>query len=291
MKTSAVHLAALLAALLLLAAPLPVRAGGKPFLTVSATTSTRDSGLLDFLLPIFESQSGIQVRVIAVGTGRALELGERGDVDAVLVHDRRSENRFMAQGYGLLRRDVMYNDFVVVGPAKDPAHIHGAKDAVEAFRRIAAARAPFLSRGDDSGTNKEELRLWAAAGIHPEHASGTWYKETGSGQGPTLNTAAELDAYVLVDRGTWIAFRNKRDLRILVQGGPRLRNPYGVLIVNPKLHPDVKVELARRFVDWLTSPEGQAAIGSFRVHGQVLFHPDARNGPPPNPWLNTPAAH
>lgn len=281
--------AALLAGLLLVVAP--VGAAGRPFLTVSATTSTRDSGLLDFLLPIFEAQSGIQVRIIAVGTGRALELGQRGDVDAVLVHDRKSEDRFMAQGYGLLRRDVMYNDFVVVGPAKDPARVHGAKGAVEAFRRIAAVRAPFLSRGDDSGTNKEELRLWDVAGIHPESASGTWYKETGSGQGATLNTAAELDAYTLVDRGTWISFRNKRDLRILLQGDPRLRNPYGVLIVNPKLHPQAKVKLARRFVDWLTSPEGQAAIASFRVHGQVLFHPDANRGPPPNPWLKQPAAH
>jgi tungstate transport system substrate-binding protein len=276
------------AAVLALALPLvagPVRAAERPFITVSSTTSTRDSGLLDYLLPIFESASGVQVRIIAVGTGQALQLGERGDVDAVLVHDRLSEDRFMARGDGLLRRDVMYNDFVVLGPARDPARIHGAKDAVVAFRRIAAAHAPFLSRGDDSGTNKEELRLWKAAGIDPRGASGTWYKETGSGQGATLNTAVELDAYTLVDRGTWISFRNKRDLRILVEGDPRLRNPYGVIVVNPQRHPQVKVDLARRFVDWLVSGAGQAAIASFRVDGQVLFHPDAKQGPPATPRL------
>lgn len=275
--------AAFLVALLLLAAA--ARAEGAPFITVASTTSTRDSGLLDYLLPVFESATGIQVRIIAVGTGQALQLGERGDVDAVLVHDRASENRFMAEGYGLLRRDVMYNDFVVLGPARDPARIQGMTDATAAFRRIAAAKAPFLSRGDDSGTNKEELRLWKAAGIDPHGASGTWYKETGSGQGATLNTAAELDAYTLVDRGTWISFRNKGDLRILVEGDPRLRNPYGVMIVSPERHPQVKVKLARRFVAWLVSGPGQATIASFRVEGQPLFHPDAAHGPPPNPWL------
>jgi len=255
----------------LLAAASPAKAADT-FITVASTTSTRDSGLLAYLLPIFEAKTGIEVRVVAVGTGRALKLGEHGDADVVLVHARAAEDRFMQAGYGLLRRDVMYNDFVIVGPKNDPAAIHGMTSATAAFRQIAQRHAAFLSRGDDSGTNKAERRIWKAAGIDPTPASGTWYRETGSGMGATLNTAVELDAYTLADRGTWLSFRNRRDLVIQVEGDPVLRNPYGIMIVNPKLHPSVKVGAARKFVDWITSQEGRKAINAFQVDGKQLFH-------------------
>jgi len=209
---------------------------------------------------------------VAVGTGRALRLGEKGDVDAVLVHDRASELRFVAEGYGIGRREVMYNDFVVVGPAADPAGIRGSEDAA-ALARIAESEAIFTSRGDDSGTHKAELRLWESAGVDARAASGTWYRETGSGMGATMNTASELEAYLLVDRGTWISFKNRGDLEILVEGDPRLRNVYGAILVDPERHPHVKIDDARAFVTWLVSETGRAAIAGFRLGGIPLFHP------------------
>jgi tungstate transport system substrate-binding protein len=248
-----------------------VHADDAPFLTLASTTSTRDSGLFDAILPGFEASTGIQVRVVAVGTGQALALGRRGDADALLVHDRASEDAFLADGQALLRRDVMYNDFVLVGPRADPAGIRGTDGAAQALAKIAAQQAVFVSRGDDSGTHKEELRLWKAAGIDPHEASGRWYREVGDGMGATLNVANELPAYTLSDRATWLAFRNRADLEILVEGDPVLRNPYGVLVVNPARHPQVKVELATRFADWITGPEGRAAIAGFRIGGQPAF--------------------
>ncbi len=243
------------------------------FITLASTTSTRDSGFFDFVLPRFQAETGIEVRVVAVGTGRALRLGEKGDVDAVLVHDRASELRFVAEGYGIGRREVMYNDFVVVGPAADPAGIRGSEDAAAALARIAESEAIFTSRGDDSGTHKAELRLWESAGVDARAASGTWYRETGSGMGATMNTASELEAYLLVDRGTWISFKNRGDLEILVEGDPRLRNVYGAILVDPERHPHVKIDDARAFVTWLVSETGRAAIAGFRLGGIPLFHP------------------
>lgn len=262
------------AALLLLFLTLVVGAKAEaPYIILASTTSTRDSGLLAHILPRFEARTGIAVRVIAVGTGRALGLGEKGDVDALLVHDTVSEERFMAEGHGSLRREVMYNDFVIVGPVDDPAGIATTTDAAEALATIAARKALFVSRGDDSGTHKAELRLWKAADHDPSGASGSWYRETGSGMGATLNTASELGAYALSDRGTWLSFRNRRELRILVQGDPPLRNVYGVLVVNPQRHPHTKARLARKLVDWLSSEEGRRAIADFRLEDQPLFFP------------------
>ena len=243
------------------------------FLTLASTTSTRDSGFFDAVLPAFEAKTGIQVRVVAVGTGRALRLAERGDVDAVLVHDRSSELAFVSGGHGIARREVMYNDFVVIGPSGDPARVRGVRDAATAFVRIAESRAIFTSRGDDSGTHKAELRLWEAVGIDARTASGTWYRETGTGMGATLNTAAEFGAYLLVDRGTWLSFKNRGDLQVLVEGDPRLRNVYGIILVNPERHPHVKSEQARVFAEWLVSKEGRTAIAAFRLEGMQLFHP------------------
>ena len=246
------------------------------FLMLASTTSTRDSGFFDAVLPQFEAKTGIQVRVVAVGTGRALDLGERGDVDAVLVHDRPSELDFVARGYGIARREVMYNDFVVIGPGADPAGVRGMADAAAAFARIAESRAIFTSRGDDSGTHKAELRLWKAAGVDARSDSGTWYRETGTGMGATMNTAAELGAYLLADRGTWISFKNRRDLQILVEGDPRLRNVYSAILVDPARHSHVKSEEARALVEWLVSDEGRAAIAAFRLGGVQLVHPAPR---------------
>jgi tungstate transport system substrate-binding protein len=208
---------------------------------------------------------------VAVGTGQALEIGRRGDADALLVHDRASEDLFLAEGHALFRRDVMYNDFVIVGPSADPGGIRGLASASSALAQLATRQASFVSRGDDSGTHKAELRLWQAAGIDPRGASGRWYRETGGGMGATLNVAAELPAYTLADRATWLAFRNRRELALLVEGDASLRNPYGVLVVNPALHPHVKVELATRFADWLTGPAGRKAIESFTLDGKPLF--------------------
>jgi tungstate transport system substrate-binding protein len=245
-------------------------------IVVASTTSTEQSGLFGYLLPLFERTSGIAVRVIAQGTGQALDTGRRGDADVLFVHDKPGELKFVAEGWGRERREVMYNDFVIVGPEADPAHIAGGRDAVSAFTRIAAAKQPFASRGDDSGTNRVELRLWQAAGIDPRAANAGWYRELGSGMGPTLNTASALGAYALADRGTWISFRNRGELRILVQGDERLFNQYGVMLVNPAKHLTVKAELGIVFIEWLTSTEGQTAIAGYRIDGQQLFFPNFR---------------
>lgn len=245
------------------------------FITVASTTSTQNSGLFEFLLPVFTEKTGIEVRVIAVGTGQAIKLAENGDADLLLVHDRAGEMKFLRQGYGINRREVMYNDYVIVGPASDPAAVRGVKDAAAAFRRIAGAGSSFVSRGDDSGTNRQELRLWQAAGIDAMAASGTWYKEVGAGMGATLNTAAGMDAYTLTDRATWVAFRNRANLELLAEGDQRLFNQYAVIEINPAVHPSVKSAEAKAFADWLVSREGQAVIGAFVVDGQVLFHPNA----------------
>ncbi len=245
------------------------------YITVASTTSTENSGLFEHLLPQFTEATGIDVRVIAVGTGQAIGLARRGDADVLLVHHRPSEEAFVAEGAGVARFDVMYNDFVIAGPADDPAGLSGLTDAAEAAARIAAARTLFVSRGDDSGTHKKELELWAAAGLSPAASGDPWYRETGSGMGAALNTASALSAYVLTDRGTWISFANKGDLEVLVEGDIRLANPYGVLLVNPERHRHVKAEMGQAFIDWLLSDSGQAAIAAFRVDGRQLFFPNA----------------
>jgi len=261
-----------LAAALLLA-PGPALAGERS-ITVASTTSTEQSGLFGHLLPAFTTATGIAVRVVAVGTGQALDIGRRGDADVVFVHDRAAEDRFVAEGFATARRDVMFNDFVIVGPRGDPAGAAG-KDGVEALRRIAAAGAPFISRGDKSGTHAAELRTWREAGLEPK---GGWYREIGGGMGPALNTASAQNAYVLADRGTWLSFKNRGDLAVLVEGDRRLFNPYGVMPVNPARHPHVKARDAQAFVDWLVSPEGQRTIGEYRIGGEPLFFPDAAGG-------------
>ncbi|MFL5076738.1 MAG: substrate-binding domain-containing protein [Microvirga sp.] len=243
------------------------------FITLASTTSTEQSGLFRHLIPIFREDTGIDVRVVAVGTGQALAIGARGDADALLVHDRAGEDKFVADGHGIDRRDVMHNDFVIAGPASDPAGIKGVKDAREAFRRIAAAKAPFASRGDDSGTHRMELRLWKAAAIDPQ--SDPNYRELGSGMGPTLNTAAGLDAYVLSDRATWASFQNRQNLVLLVAGDPALFNQYGSILVNPAKGPHIKAAEARIWHEWLTSGRGRAAIAGFKVLGAQLFFPSA----------------
>ncbi len=246
------------------------------FITVASTTSTRDSGLFDTILPLFTKLSGIEVRVVAVGTGQAIKLAKNGDADVLFVHHRKSEDAFIAEGFGVERFDVMYNDFVVLGPASDPAGIAAIKDVVEAFKSIAATKSPFLSRGDDSGTNKKERALWKQGGIDTATVSGTWYRETGAGMGATLNTAAATDSYSMADRGTWLAFNNRGSLKVLVEGDTRLLNPYGVMLVNPKRHPHTKAEAGQKFIDWLISPTGQAAIAGFKINGEPLFKANAK---------------
>ena len=241
-------------------------------ITVASTTSTEASGLFDHILPIFEERTGIDVRVVAVGTGQAIEIARRGDADVLLVHHRPSEEAFIANGHGVRRYPVMYNDFILVGPGDDPAGIEGMDEAPAALARIAEAGAAFASRGDDSGTHKKERGLWAKAGVQP---GGSWYRETGSGMGRTLNTAAAMDAYALADRGTWISFDNRRDLELLVEGDSELFNPYGVMLVSPEQHPHVKADPGRRFIDWLTDDPGQEAIADYRLRGKQLFHPNA----------------
>jgi tungstate transport system substrate-binding protein len=244
-------------------------------ITVASTTSTEQSCLFGHILPIFTRETGIAVRVVALGTGQALDVGRRGDADVVFVHDRASEERFVAEGFGGPRRHVMFNDFVITGPAADPARIAGLGDTAEALRRIAAARAPFISRGDRSGTHAAELRLWQQAGVDPATGRGQWYREVGQGMGPALNTAAAQGAYILADRGTWLSFRNRQDQRILIEGDARLFNQYGVMLVNAQRHPHVKAADAQRFIDWLLSAAGQAAIASYRINGEQLFFPNA----------------
>jgi tungstate transport system substrate-binding protein len=245
------------------------------FITVASTTSTEQSGLFGQLLPRFEQKTGIKVHVVAVGTGQALDLARRGDADVVFVHARPAEEKFLAEGHGVKRYPVMYNDFVLLGPKSDPAKIGGGKDILEAFKRLEAARAPFVSRGDKSGTHLAELDLWEAAGIDIDKVKGPWYRDTGQGMGPALNTASSMNAYILGDRGTWLSFKNRGDLTILVEGDKRLFNQYGVMLVNPNKHPSVKKELAQMFVDWVISPEGQKAIADYKINGEQLFYPNA----------------
>ncbi len=246
------------------------------FITVASTTSTENSGLFAHLLPQFTAASGIEVRVVAVGTGQAIKLARNGDADVLFVHHKPSEEAFVADGYGIERFDVMYNDFVLVGPAVDPAGIRDLAEAPAAFARIAAAEAPFASRGDDSGTHKKELGLWQAAGVDAVAASGTWYRETGSGMGATLNTASAMDAYALTDRATWLKFANKGGLEVLVEGDPRLFNQYGIILVSAQKHPHIKTADGEAFIRWLTAPAGQAAIGTYRIEGAQAFFPNAR---------------
>ena len=256
-----------------LAAPL-VAVQAQETITVASTTSTEQSGLFQYLLPAFERATGIKVHVVAVGTGQALDMGRRGDADVVLVHDRPAEDRFIVEGFGVDRRDVMYNDFVIVGPKQDRADVRKSADVLDAFRRVAAANATFASRGDKSGTHAAELRFWKDAGIDPTKLAN--YKELGAGMGPTLNTAAGLGAYALADRGTWLSFKNRQDLTIVFAGDPRLFNPYGVMMVNPRKFPHVKKEAAQRFIDWITAPAGQATIAAYKVNGEQLFFPSAQ---------------
>jgi tungstate transport system substrate-binding protein len=245
-------------------------ANAQDFITVASTTSTEQSGLFKHLLPEAKKALGFDIRVVAVGTGQALDMGRRGDADVEFVHDKAAEEKFLAEGFGVKRFDVMYNDFIIVGPKSDPADAKG-NDVIAGLRKIAAARAPFASRGDKSGTDAAEKRYWKAAGIEPK---GAWYRETGSGMGPTLNTAAGMDAYALCDRGTWVSFKNREDLVILVEGDKKLFNQYGVMLVNPAKHPYVKKDLGQKFIDWLISPEGQRAIADYRIDGQQLFFPN-----------------
>jgi len=245
-------------------------------IVLASTTSVQDSGLLEHILPAFTAANGIEVRVLAQGTGQALATAARGDADLVLVHDPEAEDRFIAEGHGKARRQIAWNDFVIAGPAGDPAHVGGGHDAQAALRAIAAARAPFVSRGDKSGTDALEKRLWRAIGLKPSSAAGdAWYRDIGGGMGAALNAAAGMSAYTLTDRGTWLNFGNKADLRILVEGDPGLVNRYDVILLDPVKHPDAKHEAARRLRDWLISPAGQSAIGAYTVHGEQLFHPSA----------------
>ncbi len=243
-------------------------------IVVASTTSTQDSGLFGYLLPIFKARTGIEVKVIAQGTGQALDTARRGDADVVFVHAKPQEEKFLAEGFGVKRFDVMYNDFVLIGPKGDPAGVKG-QDIVAAFRTIKTKAAPFVSRGDRSGTHTAELALWKQAGIDIAAAKGPWYRDIGQGMGAALNTASAMNAYVLSDRGTWISFRNRGDLDIVVEGDKRLFNQYGVMLVNPEKHPHVKKELGQAFVDWLISADGQATIANYKIGGQQLFFPDA----------------
>jgi tungstate transport system substrate-binding protein len=244
------------------------------YITVASTTSTEQSGLFKHLLPIYEKKTGVQVRVVALGTGQALDMGRRGDADVVFVHARPLEEKFVAEGYGVRRHEVMYNDFALIGPKADPARVAGGKDVVQALQRIHQAKAPFVSRGDRSGTHFAELELWKAAAIDIGRDKGTWYREIGQGMGAALNTAAGMNAYVLSDRGTWLSFKNRDELGIVVEGDRRLFNQYGIILVN---QPAVKKEMGQAFIDWIVSREGQDAIAAYKIDGQQLFFPNAGN--------------
>lgn len=244
-------------------------------ITVASTTSTEQSGLFGYLLPLFSKAEGIEVKVVAVGTGQALDIGRRGDADVVFVHDRAAEDKFMSEGQGVKRFDVMYNDFVIVGPRSDPAKITGGKDVTDALRKIAAVKAPFISRGDKSGTHAAELRLWKEAGVDVGSGKDSWYREIGQGMGPALNMASSSNAYLLSDRGTWLSFKNRGELAILTEGDKRLFNQYGVMLVNPATHSNVKAKDGQAFIDWLVSPKGQDAIAAYKVGGEQLFFPNA----------------
>jgi tungstate transport system substrate-binding protein len=276
--TSLLSRRGLVAALLVFAAAAtaPAARAQDKFIVMSSTTSTEQSGLFKHLLPIFKQATGIDVRVVALGTGQALDTARRGDADIVFVHDQAAEEKFVAEGWGLQRLPVMYNDFVLVGPKADPAGIKGA-DIVGALGKLAASGQPFISRGDKSGTHAAELRYWKAAGIDAPAQRATGYKECGCGMGPALNIGASSNAYVLTDRGTWLSFKNRADLVILVQGDRRLFNQYGVMVVNPARHPHVKKDLAQQFADWIVSPAGQAAINSYKIEGEQLFFANAKS--------------
>ncbi|WP_046868652.1 extracellular solute-binding protein [Microvirga massiliensis] len=263
-----------LAAAALIALPVLAHAQERS-ITVASTTSTEQSGLFKHLLPAFTKKTGIEVKVVAVGTGQALDIGRRGDADVVFVHDKAAEEKFVAEGFATKRQDVMYNDFVLVGPKSDPAHTKG-KDILTGLRKVAEAKAPFISRGDKSGTHAAELRYWKDAGIDLNASKGDWYKEIGQGMGPALNTASAQNAYVLSDRGTWLSFKNRGDLAILVEGDQRLFNQYGVMLVNPAKHPHVKAAEGQAFIDWLVSPEGQKTIADYKIDGEQLFFPNAK---------------
>lgn len=244
-------------------------------IVVASTTSTQDSGLFGHILPLFKAKTGIDVRVVAQGTGQALDTGRRGDADVVFVHAKPAEEKFLAEGFGVKRYPVMYNDFILVGPNSDPAGIKGSRDIVAALKALKDKGAPFISRGDKSGTHQAELNLWKVAGIDIAKDKGAWYKEIGQGMGAALNTASASNAYVLADRGTWLSFKNRGDLVIVAEGDKRLFNQYGVMLVNPQKHPSVKKELAQQFIDWLVSPEGQKAIADYKINGEQLFYPNA----------------
>lgn len=243
---------------------------------VQSTTSTANSGLYDYLLPKFKEKTGIQVNVVAVGTGQAIKNAQNCDGDVLLVHAKPAEEKFVKEGYGVKRTDLMYNDFIIVGPPADPAKVSGMKDAPAALKKIAEAKAKFASRGDNSGTHKKEMNLWKASGADPKAASGEWYRETGSGMGKTLNTATGMGAYALTDRATWISFKNKGDYEVLVEGDDKLFNQYGVILVSPKKCEAVKKEAGQKFIDWLLSDEGQKAIGAYELNGKQLFFPNAK---------------
>ena len=245
------------------------------FITVASTTSTEQSGLFKHLLPAYAKKAGVEVRVVAVGTGQALDMGRRGDADVVFVHDPVAEKKFIDEGWGVTYHQVMYNDFIIVGPRSDPAKA-GGKDVAGALRKIRSAQAPFVSRADKSGTHAAELRLWSLAGIDIAKDKGPWYKETGSGMGPALNTASAMNAYIMADRGTWLSFKNRGDLVVLVEGDNKLFNQYGIMLVNPSKHPHVKKDAGNAFIDWVISPEGQKTIADYKIGGEQLFFPNAR---------------
>ena len=245
------------------------------FITVASTTSTEQSGLFKHLLPAFEKKTGIQVHVVALGTGQSLDMARRGDADVVFVHARSLEEKFISEGFGVKRLPVMHNDFVLIGPKSDPAKVAGGRDILEALRKIKFASAPFVSRGDRSGTHTAELELWKLAKMDIAKDKGPWYRDTGQGMGPALNAAASMNAYILADRGTWISFKNRGDLTIVVEGDRRLFNQYGVILVNPAKHSHVKRDFGQAFVDWVVSPEGQRAIAEYKIGGEQLFFPNA----------------
>jgi tungstate transport system substrate-binding protein len=265
----------LLSALMFAVAP---AAPAQNFITVASTTSTENSGLFKHLLPVFQKKTGIEVRVIAQGTGQALDTARRGDADVVFVHARSAEEKFIAEGHGVKRTPVMYNDLVLVGPKSDPAKVAGGKDIVDALKKVRGGQAPFVSRGDKSGTHIAELRLWKMAGIDPAGADkGGWYRSVGQGMGASLNTASSMNAYILTDRATWISFKNRGDLTIVVEGDKRLFNQYGVILVNPAKHSNVKKNAGQAFIDWLVSPEGQKAIADYKIGSDQLFFPNAND--------------
>jgi tungstate transport system substrate-binding protein len=275
------HFCALVFVLTALATPILSLASAEAqekSIVVASTTSTQDSGLFGHILPMFKAKTGIEVKVVAQGTGQALDTARRGDADVVFVHAKPQEEKFVAEGFGVKRFDVMYNDFVLIGPKADPAKIKGGKDVVAALKAISAASSPFVSRGDRSGTHAAELALWKAAGLDPAGSKPAWYREIGQGMGAALNTANAMNAYLLSDRGTWISFKNKGDLEIVVEGDQRLFNQYGVILVNPEKHPNVRKDLGQAFIDWILSAEGQNAIRSYKIEGRQLFFPNADGG-------------